>query len=50
MIGTRTRAHRRLLFNAMCTHIVRMHAINLYTQAREVHGSAEYAGEVSALN
>lgn len=56
MIGTRTHArararahtHGRLLFNAVCTHIV--HTINLYTQAREVHGDAECAGEVSALN
>lgn len=37
MIDTRIHAHRRLLFNVVRTHIVRMHAINLYTQAKEVH-------------
>lgn len=44
-----------LLFNVVCTHIVRMHAINLYGRFRGPGGGgeeerAECAGEVSALN
>lgn len=57
----RERAHRHaaalsLLFNVVCTHIVRVHAINLYGRFRgpgEGAGEeerAECAGEVSALN
>ena len=56
-----TGVHRRralsLLFNVVCTHIVRMHAINLYGEReREREGEGgreervECAGEVSALN
>lgn len=43
-----------LLFKLVCTHIVRMHAINLYSSGEEERRgskqSVECAGEVSALN